>query len=495
MAKHRRVPAPSPARLRVATATAAAAALTGGLFVASTVSATAATRGVAASDADFNGDGVADVATSAPTAYVNGHARAGVVSVLYGGGAHATFSQNTAGVPGSAETGDRFGGDTAYGDFNGDGYDDLAVSADSEDVGSDADGGTVAILWGSAKGLSGGTTVQDPRPTKHDYFGSYLEAADLNGDGKDDLAVATVNAATVDIIRGGFTSAGATGGSYTLATFIESGRFADGTPMGAAFLQSGDANGDGIDDLIVNGWSAGTNDNTNFWYPGSASGVRSSHYQDLDAGIITDIGDVNSDGYDDIITGLDADSGVHLAQKGGAVLIELGSSVGPENNGTRVIDQDTAGVPGTGETGDGFGWDIDLGDINGDGRLDLVVGTPGENLDGISDAGSVTVLYGAADGSGITATGAKFFSQDTPGVPNSNEKNDYFGSDVHVDDLDDDGRGDVVIGASGENGGNGAVYTLHSHTDDTLSAPAGIYTSTLGISASGSPQLGANFAD
>ncbi|MFD8571404.1 FG-GAP and VCBS repeat-containing protein [Streptomyces sp. NPDC059639] len=493
-AKHKRIPAPSPTRLRLATATAAAAALTGGLFVATAGSASAATAQVAASDADFNGDGLADVAVSASNAYVNGKAQAGQVSVLYGGGKHATISQNTAGVPGTAEAGDYFGGDTAYGDFDGDGYDDLAVGASGEDVGSDKDGGTVAVLWGSPNGLTGGTTVTDPRASAHDHFGAILQAADLDGDHKADLAVATPNSATVDVLRGGSLRAGGKNGAYTVSAPVWSG-----SGDGIRNLHSGDINGDGIDDLLVNGFEKDTDDawDANFYLPGTSSGVKATGYVKLPAGIITDVGDVDGDGKGDVVIGVawDATTGVPGSQKGGAVRIAHGSASGPVTSGVQTIDQDTAGVPGGGENGDAFGAELDLGDVNGDGRLDLVVGTPGEDLDGITNAGAITVLYGSADGSGITGTGAKFYSQDTPGVPNSNEKNDYFGTDVHVDDLDGDGRGDVVVGASGENGDNGAVYALHSNTNDTLSSSAGIYTSTLGISTSGTPLLGQNFSD
>ncbi|MFS8200413.1 FG-GAP repeat domain-containing protein [Streptomyces sp. CWNU-52B] len=488
--------------LRVTLATATAAALTGGLLTFSAVTASAATTAaktvgsaaaaVSDEDADFNGDGLADVAVSATGAYVDGKAAAGALTILYGGGAHATITQNTAGVPGTAEKDDYFGTDTAYGDFDGDGYDDVAVGAQGEDVGSDVDGGTVAILWGSAAGLKGGTTVADPRPTKHDWFGSVLEAADFNGDGKDDLALGTYTAATVDVTRGGFTRAGATGGSYTVSAAVQSG---DG--WGIRFLQSGDANGDGVEDLIVNGYELDTVDgyNANFWYPGSASGVKSASYQKLPAGFITDVGDTDSDGYDDIVFGLSWDDGIDGAQLGGAALIGHGTASGPAYGDVQTIDQDTSGVPGGGESGDGFGSELDLGDVDGDGNLDLVVGTPGEDLAGVADAGSATVLYGAADGSGITGAGAKFLDQNTAGVPNSNEANDVFGSDVHIDDLDGDGRGDVIIGALGENAGNGAVYALRSNPSGTLTSSAGIYTSTVGIPGTGTPVLGANFAD
>ncbi|NED79250.1 VCBS repeat-containing protein, partial [Streptomyces sp. SID11233] len=68
----------------------------------------------------------------------------------------------------------------------------------------DKDGGTAAILWGSASGLKGGTTLKDPRPTKHDKYGAPLEAGDFNGDKRDDIAVGTTSgAATIDILRGG----------------------------------------------------------------------------------------------------------------------------------------------------------------------------------------------------------------------------------------------------------------------------------------------------
>ncbi|MCX4827984.1 integrin alpha [Streptomyces sp. NBC_01016] len=493
MAKHRRNPAPSPARLRLAMATATAAALTGGIFVATAGTATAATPGVAASDADFNGDGMADVATSAPLAYVGGHSGAGQVSVLYGGGKHTTISQDSTGVPGTAETNDAFGSATAYGDFNSDGFDDLVVGAPGEDVGTDKDGGTAAILWGSANGLSGGKsgkTLTDPRPSKHDAFGARLTAGDYFGAGTDDIIVATPNSSTMDRI--------AMGGDQswsTLSAPVQSG--SDG--VGVHNLHTGDVNGDGLDDLLVNGYEADSDMgwNANYYLPGGSGFRTGADAVKLPAGVITDVGDVDSDGYGDVVIGLewDTDSGVPGAQLGGAVKIAHGSANGPVASAIQTIDQDTSGVPGGGETGDDFGGELDLGDINGDGHLDLVVGSVGENLGGVADAGAITVLYGAADGSGITGAGAELYSQNTPGVPNSDEKDDNFGSDVHIDDLNDDGRGDVIVGALGENGGNGAVYALNSQADGTLSGSAGTYVSTLGISGSGTPLLGANFAD
>ncbi|MWA12456.1 VCBS repeat-containing protein [Streptomyces sp. BA2] len=476
----------------MAVATAAAAALTGGLLTLSATSASAAPAATQPDDADFNGDGAADLATSAPHANVGGKDKAGQVVVTYGGAEqrHATFSQNSAGVPGTAETGDVFGADTAYGDFNSDGYDDLAVGAIGEDVGTDVDGGTVQVLWGSPGGLSGGATVKDPRPTKHDRFGGPLQAGDFDGDGKDDLAVgAASGAATIDILDGGISRTGATGGHYTVLPPIHSGEGA-----GPFNLHSGDVNGDGKDDLIVDGYSTADDYNANLWLPGSANGVTTNGVQRLPAGYITDVGDTDGDGYGDVIIGLTWDEGIDGANKGGTVYVVKGNANGPYGE-SQAITQDSAGIPGGGETGDSFGSELDLGDINGDGHLDLVVSSPGEDLEGVADAGSVTVIYGAADGSGLSTQGAALYSQNTPGVPNSNEKNDYFGSDVHIDDLNADGRGDVSVGAQGENGANGAFYTLDALPDGTLAGTSGAYTSTVGISATGTPRLGTNFAD
>ncbi|MGH4036119.1 FG-GAP repeat protein [Actinomycetota bacterium Odt1-20B] len=489
-------------RTRLATAIAAAATLTTGLLTLTTAPATAAPTAaptpLSPDEADFNGDGTPDTAISAPTATVAGKAEAGQLVIAYGGGATTTprtlqtLSQNTPGIPGTAEKGDSFGADTAYGDFNGDYYDDLAVSAPGEDVGTDTNGGTVQILWGSPDGLKRAVTVTDPRPTRHDHFGSSLEAADFENDGGGDLAIGSGSgAATIDVLKGGFTDSGVPKARYTIRPAIQSG---DGT--GPLNLHSGDVNGDERADLIVDGFADdGEGYNANFMIPGTPDGLSVPNAHRLPGGLITDVGDTNEDGYGDIVIGLTWDEGIEGAHKGGTVHIVHGNPNGPYGS-DQAITQDSAGVPGAGETNDAFGGELDLGDINGDGHLDLVVGAPGENLDGFTDAGAVTVLYGAADGSGITTQGAAMLSQNTPGVPNSNENHDFFGQDVHIDDLNRDGRGDLVVGASGENTENGAVYVLNSRADGTFSSPTGgIYPSSASVSTSGRPRLGVNIAD
>ncbi|WP_237773561.1 FG-GAP-like repeat-containing protein, partial [Streptomyces luteocolor] len=374
MAQHKRTSAPRSRRTRLAAATAAAAALTGGLLTVSAGAATAAPAGgLSAHEADFNGDGVPDLATSAPSANVGGKDQAGQVTVTYGGSTlrHKTFGQNSAGVPGTAEKGDGFGTDTAYGDFDRDGYDDLAVAAPGEDVGSDTNGGTVQVLWGSPGGLSGGTTVDDPRPAQHDFFGAPIEAGDFDGDGATDLAIgARSGAATIDVVSGGISrSTGAGEGRYTIKPAVASGEGA-----GPFNLRSGDVNGDARDDLVVDGYSTADGENANLWVPGTANGLSTANQQRLPGGVITDVGDTDGDGYGDVVIGLEWDDGISGANKGGSVYVVHGAATGPYGD-TQVFTQDTAGVPGSGEKGDSFGNELDLGDINGDGHLDLVVGS------------------------------------------------------------------------------------------------------------------------
>ncbi|MFJ4687203.1 FG-GAP-like repeat-containing protein [Streptomyces sp. NPDC088789] len=485
--------------LRIALATATAATLTGALltFAAGPAGAADSTR---VPGADFNKDGRSDLATSAQAAHVSGKKEAGQIVVLYGTGTgitgtkRVTLSQNSPGVPGAAETGDAFGRDSAYADFNGDGFHDLAVSAPGEDVGSDKDAGTLIVLWGSVNGLTGkSVTVADPAPTAHDRWGNNLAAGDFDGDGTDDLAVGTTSS-TVHILKGGITSTGKPGkGRYTLKAPVLAG-----SGMGPLNLTAGDIGADGTSDLVVDGYESASAQgwNRNYWFPGGPNGLSAGTAQQIKPGVITAIGDIDGDSFGDIVSGAtweDSDGFEHPegGAKGGTVWVTYGSALGPDKV-TRIT-QDTAGVPSLSEKKDRFGWELDLGDINGDGFQDLAIGTVNENIADDVDTGMVSVLYGSA--SGLRSTGAQSFHQDTAGVPGTNEDYDQFGTDVKLDDVTGDGRADLLVGSSEDRADGSVTYLPSNGSKITTTGSRAVSATSAGVSTTGTPYFGANFAD
>ncbi|MGE7167298.1 FG-GAP repeat protein [Staphylococcus hominis] len=136
--------------------------------------------------------------------------------------------------------------------------------------------------------------------------------------------------------------------------------------------------------------------------------------------------------------------------------------------------------------------DVSVADVNGDGYADVAAGVPGEDFDGVTEAGSVVVLRGGA--SGLTGTGAQAFSQDTDGVPGTAENNDLFGWSTRLLDANHDGRAELAVGATGENANAGSVWVFRSTASGITATNSFTFgAGTLGTVAA-KARLGSGFA-
>jgi hypothetical protein len=390
---------------------------------------------------DFDGDGNYDLAVGVSHEDVGSVNQAGAVNVIYGTACcgldmagNQYWNQDEPSVAGAAEENDHFGWALAAGDFDGDGYDDLAIGIPDEDIGIAVDAGGVQVMRGTASGLTAiGDVIWDQGGAAEtgDQYGKALAVGDFDNDGYDDLAVGIP--------------------SEDLGSLLNTG---------AVEIYYGSASG------------LTTRVSNDFWHQDRSGVADTADEHDFFGSSLT-VGDFNHDGYDDLAVGVPyEDLGDPAVVDAGAVNVLYGSSTGIIGSGSDLWHQDAPDIGSLNEESDRFGFSLAAGDFDGDRCVDLAVGVPYEHWNE-ADTGIVQVLYGTSDG--LTGTGDQLWRQDVTGIGGLEQADDRFGYALAAGDFDGDSYVDLAIGVPYE-----SVNAV-----DQAGAVQVLYGSAAGLTATG----------
>jgi len=413
---------------------------------------------------DVNGDGFSDVIVGAPL-FDNVEVNEGSAFVYLGSSSGLGSSPSWTGE--SINQGSNVGYSVASaGDVNGDGFGDVLVGAFLSDNG-ETDEGRAFMYLGSSSGLANSPIWTEESDQTNGLFGiSVGTAGDVNGDGFSDIVVGASGVDNIETDEGvayvyhGSASGLASANPWTAESDV------NGSQFGYSVAPAQDVNGDGYSDVIVGAYAF---DNglgvvgRVFVYHGSSAGLSLSPSWTEDGTqvgalfgySVSTAGDVNKDGYSDVIIGsVQFSNGQNLE---GRADVYHGSSMG--------LDPSPAwGVEGE-KPNAGFGNSVaTAGDVNGDGFSDVIVGAPGYT-NGQAQEGRVYVYHGSS--SGLSST---------PSIRESDWNNAYFGWSVATaGDVNADGFSDIIVGAyrySNVETDEGRAYVYHGGAGGIASSPA-----------------------